>query len=217
MKNCGSLQMKEICETISKLDSISGTSSSSNPAILFSILYLISKDPKKGRIQISRILATSEQIVRNAIRRLSELEFLTSNGRVKNVRTPIAEAMKCLFVRRLIAHIETLGWENPLLVGFYLSNGRKLKIGEVLEIRDEIIKWGGNAAIVFSVMGKTIDVPGIEVLREIEEVLKEEGKRKNNGIYALVSSKYDYNDFFIFYGFVKKVCELQSHSENIEL
>ncbi|MGC8679425.1 MAG: hypothetical protein ACP5TH_06515 [Fervidicoccaceae archaeon] len=66
-------------------------------------------------------------------------------------------------------------------------------------------------------MGKTIDVPGVEVLREIEEVLKEEGKRKNNGIYALVSSKYDYNDFFIFYGFVKKVCELQSHSENIEL
>lgn len=210
MKNCGLPQLKDICRTISELESMSSGCSSSNPALLFSILYLISKDPKKGRTQISRSLATSEQIVRSAIKRLTEAGFLFKDGRIKRVKSSLAEAMDCLFIRRLFTNLENIGWENPLLVGVHFSNGKKISINEAISIRDEIITWGGSGAIVFQVSNKSIDVPGIETIKEIEDILRVEKIGKKDGILALVSTKYEYNDYLILYGFIKKICEIHA-------
>jgi len=198
-------QLKEICQTISVLEAKTEGSSSSNPAVLFSILYLLSTDPQMGRIQISRVLFSSEQIVRSAIRKLNEAGLLILKARKKEVKNSLGEAMKCLTVRRLFTTAG--GWENPLIVGVSLHNGKKLTVRDALLIRDEIIYWGGSAAIVFLVKGKAVRIPGVRA-DELEKFLEE--MKLKDGIYALVSTKYDYSDYPIFYGFVKKICELFS-------
>ncbi|MFP3268642.1 MAG: hypothetical protein RXO29_03520, partial [Desulfurococcales archaeon] len=67
---------------------------------------------------------------------------------------------------------------------------------------------GGSGAIIFSVRGKCVDIPGLSNTKEIKELIIGKAKIAKNGLYALVTTKYNYNDFSIFYGFIRKSCEI---------
>lgn len=208
MKSCGLPQLEKICRMINELEERAERSASSNPVLLLSILYLISDDPQKGRIQLSRALGTSEQVVRNALMKLEEMGFLVIEGRKKNMVPELYEAFRCLLKERILSPVMVEGWESPILVGVFTDIGREISVKEALDIRDEIIAEGGSGAIIFSVRGKCVDIPGLSNTKEIKELIIGKAKIAKNGLYALVTTKYDYNDFSIFYGFIRKSCEI---------
>ncbi|MEM0021445.1 MAG: hypothetical protein QW039_04880 [Fervidicoccaceae archaeon] len=207
MRTCGSAQIAEICRIISELEAMAGSSNSSSPSLLFSILYILSQDPERGRVQLARNLATSEQIIRSALKKLSDLGLLDISGRTKRLRGQLSSIFDCMLSRRIFHELELNDWMNPLLIGLQASNIKDLTVSDALLIRDEIIAWGGSAALIFYVKGRALEIPGIEEKEKFGKFLLREVKSRS-GIYALVNTKYDYIDFHIFYGFVRKCCEI---------
>lgn len=156
------------------------------------ILFLLETYGKLGRYALSKLTGLGEGRVRNLIRRLAEVGYIeVSKGGSK--LTWKGHRLYDYILRELrVEEVLTLSKGGKEGVCFHFKGG--LKGLRILEVRDEVIRGGGEEALIMEVRGGRLILPPVGLAEKYLPsltALLERSMNLNEGDLILVSLAKD--------------------------
>ncbi len=179
------------------------------PADALGALLYIKDVGRAGRIAISRVLGLGEQSVRTMLRDLEIMGLVKKSKSGAELSDSSKQLTSGVRVIDLISLPSFLSWPRACIVEVLVDNPGLIE-KKILDVRDNVIRWGGLGALILIVEDGVIKAPFVGdeyasiIASELRGLLS-----ARRGVAAVIGYNDEVCKWHPIYGFIEGLCRLE--------